>query len=311
MFPGADRPGDFLWSGNECLPGDRARDSMMSRRISDRFGFTLVELLVVIAIIAILIALLLPAVQRVREAAARTHCANNLKQIALAFHNHHDTIKAFPQGGWNPPGASASDPNDRRQWGWSYHILPYIEQVQVYRATSVATIRTALIPTYYCPSRRPIALYNNHNVIDYAGCAGSATDGANGVVERGFIPIVRMADITDGTSNTIMVGEKQCNLAKFGTNIDDNESPFLSGWNGDWDHYRRTWRINGIWQTPQRDYSSSSTTASERFGSSHPTGVNVALADGSVLVIRYSVDPVSFMRACVRNDGQVFNLDDL
>src|SRR5438034_329774 len=149
-------------------------------------GFTVIELLVVIAIIAVLIALLVPAVQRVREAAARTQCTNNLKQIALAFHNFHDTIKHFPQGGWNPPGATAADLNDRRQWGWCYQILPYIEQEALYNSTNIATLRTTPVKLYYCPSRRIAQDYNGHNVIDYAGNAGSATDGANGVVVRGF-----------------------------------------------------------------------------------------------------------------------------
>ncbi len=269
-----------------------------------RRGFTLIELLVVIAIIAVLIALLVPAVQRVREAAARTQCTNNLKQIALAFHNFHDTIKHFPQGGWNPPGATAADLNDRRQWGWCYQILPYIEQEALYNSTNIATLRTTPVKLYYCPSRRIAQDYNGHNVIDYAGNAGSATDGANGVVVRGFQPILHMLDIEDGTSNTLLVAEKQVNLSKFGTNIDDNESPFFSGWNGDWDHYRRSWQISGVWQTPQPDYRSTATDPSQRFGSSHRVGIVAAFADGSVRMISFSVDPIPFMRACVRNDRQ-------
>ena len=277
-----------------------------------RRGFTLIEMLVVIAIIAILIALLVPAVQKVRESAARTQCTNHLKQIGLAFHNHHDTKKRFPQGGWNAPSTSAADPNDRRQWGWSYHILPFVEQDTIYKEPVVATVRTAIVPIYYCPSRRPAKTYNNHNVIDYAGCTGTHAEGKNsGMVEKGFEPFVMMVDVRDGLSNTIMVAEKQCNLAKFGTNTDDNESPFLSGWNGDWDHYRRTRQVSGVWETPAPDYSSSATTSSQRFGSSHPAGIMAALGDGSVRLIRFSVDPVTFMRACVRNDGQPFNLDDL
>src|SRR5689334_16029160 len=107
----------------------------MKVRTRVRFhGFTLIELLVVIAIIAVLIGLLLPAVQKVREAAARTKCQNNLKQIGLAFHSIHDVDGKFPHAGRNGPTACCSS-DTRDGWNFWYYILPYIEQGNVFNQT--------------------------------------------------------------------------------------------------------------------------------------------------------------------------------
>ncbi|MCS7168854.1 MAG: DUF1559 domain-containing protein [Gemmatales bacterium] len=154
-------------------------------------GFTLVELLVVIAIIGLLMALLLPAIQRVREAANRMRCGNNLSQIAMAFHNLHNDYNVFPTGG---SGSSSNfsartivngqpgGPIDQ-DWGWAYQILPYLEHQQLHVADPNANhsasgnnvITQTPIPTYFCPSRRrPGRNSNDRAGIDYYGNGGVA-----------------------------------------------------------------------------------------------------------------------------------------
>src|SRR5687768_15633603 len=117
---------------------------MLTSKLRPRAAFTLIELLVVIAIIAILIALLVPAVQKVRESASRTQCVNNLKQIGLAFHNHHDSLKAFPMAGngTNARTMSGGLPATflTQDWGWAYQILPYIEQENLWKNTNDQTV---------------------------------------------------------------------------------------------------------------------------------------------------------------------------
>src|SRR5437016_3764823 len=132
-------------------------------------GFTLIELLVVIAVIAVLIALLLPAVQKVREAAARTQCSNNLKQLALGLHNYHDVNRVFPPAGTiiQIPGsttdasANSTGLNCLGAAGWGYFILPYIEQGPAYAqynpkapydSPANRAVSSAVIPTFRCPS---------------------------------------------------------------------------------------------------------------------------------------------------------------
>ncbi len=169
----------------------------MPRDVRRRVGFTLIELLVVIAIIAILIALLLPAVQQAREAARRTQCKNNLKQIGLAVHNYHDTFNQFAPGAfWSLPATQDCPTGTHQKGSILVHILPYIDQAPLFNQwdfkrcdadTSVipnttTNIRTNVIPAYRCPSdTSPEKNGSGFGVHNYAACFGAGnTGGATG-----------------------------------------------------------------------------------------------------------------------------------
>jgi len=292
------------------------------RRGPCRSAFTLIELLVVIAIIAILIGLLLPAVQKVREAAARMTCQNNLKQIGLGLHNYHGAMSQFPNAGSDGPNKDCCNASTRVGWTWMYHLLPYIEQDNIYNNPSDAVVASSAIKIYYCPTRRAPTLYGSAQTgrCDYAGNGGlnMAEEGRQGMMIRQWKspstakPIDAtveqkrtMTDVSDGLSNTIFVGEKQCHQTTLGSSGGDNETWNNSGW--DQDHVRFGEAV------PQSDAehptSASPTFWSVRFGGSHSGGFTALMGDGSVRFIRYGIDATNWTRLCLIADGQVINAD--
>jgi prepilin-type N-terminal cleavage/methylation domain-containing protein len=294
-----------------------------------RGGFTLIELLVVIAIIAVLIGLLLPAVQKVREAAARTKCANNLHQIGLAFHAYHDVTKFIPTAG-SDGGVGDNPAVNLLDFGWCYEILPYIEQKNVYelpytvnptnQAPGIAVMRAYPVQTYGCPTRQGPRVISGSAHSDYAGnggtnpnhtpaaqCTGPVVVSRNRSSTATVSGVIGFQDVRDGLSNTLFVGEKFVNAES--TCCYDNESWAGPGLDGD--IVRGSPAVGSSWMVPQQDYRFPSSADEYRFGSAHPVGFNAVFGDGAVRFIRYSVDPVTFMRVCHRMDGQAVNLGDL
>lgn len=323
-------------------------NSPRGRRRTRSRGFTLIELLVVIAIIAVLIALLLPAVQQAREAARRTQCRNNLKQIGLALHNYHDQYQVFPPG----CGLSSQSPdpgyavnlttaNRAASYGWATYILPNLDQASLFNALNVNSLELCLlmqqaalrplsqtsITAYRCPSDVAPATNNQRaftNAIfantapgtsSYVGVHGTRwSHGDDWILSQKdpfgiFWPASRIGvrDITDGASNTLMVGERNWD--------------FLSAvWIG-----TRNYAGNGDIGLRQNlgitnwQINMPGTNAPRAFHSAHVGGTHFLLADGSVRFVSQNIDfdntqaipgdPRSmvgtYQRLGMRNDGQV------
>jgi prepilin-type N-terminal cleavage/methylation domain-containing protein/prepilin-type processing-associated H-X9-DG protein len=290
-----------------------------------RQGFTLIELMVVLAVIGLLIALLLPAVQSARESARRLQCKNQLKQIGLAFLLHEDVWKHLPTAGgdWGTPptylnGAPAT--GVKQGAGWGFQILPQIEGATVWNGGTATTdnarqrlVVGAIFPIFFCPTRRGPTTYTyadgyisqdsgdlvTHALCDYA--SNSLSDG-NGVIQSNSSgPVLRIADIKDGTSMTLLVAEKRLNLFWHGqaTRSDDNEG-YAGGC--DWDTMRTASQApapDSNQQTFEKGYA--------EFGSSHRSGLNVAFADGSVRHVSFNVDETVFSCLGTRADGKTID----
>jgi prepilin-type N-terminal cleavage/methylation domain-containing protein len=256
-------------------------------RQNRRTGFTLIELLVVIAIIAVLIALLLPAVQKVREAASRVTCQNNLKQLGLGLHNYSNSFDTFP------PGYAAASTNPG--WGWGAMILPFVEQEPLYNALGVANTvfgngqnpvePTALTRTplsvFTCPSDGGTFLNpnkRNHAKSNYRALCGPSVplvfffdEDYGGVFYQNSR--VRITDLTNGSSNTLALGE--CSVDADGMHVG-------AIWVGMDDSADGTVYVSDVfWAIDSADYRLNGPGV-QAFGSRHGDGVNFVCCDGSV-----------------------------
>lgn len=295
-----------------------------------RRGFTLVELLVVIGIIAILIALIIPAVQKVRESASRTTCANHLKQIGLALHMHHDQHKVFPSnGGWDgkqkikavdgslvtvsvqdatlsfPFNYGVGDPkrSPRDQTGpWCYAILPYLEQDTIHEDPRW----DAPLPIYICPSRRIaqalVPKNDEFGAYQGGGWAWAHTDyGGNALVIPNRPKLLNMRQITDGLSNTVLIGEKAMHPNNYNTGTWYWDEPYFVGGSGG--TQRGSGTQAGAGTTIVQDSPAMGFLYRFNWGAAHTAGAQFLFADGTVRHLAYGT-PNSRVRALLTPQGR-------
>jgi prepilin-type N-terminal cleavage/methylation domain-containing protein/prepilin-type processing-associated H-X9-DG protein len=305
-----------------------------------RHGFTLVELLVVIAIIGVLVALLLPAIQAARESARRARCSNNLRQLALACHNHEQVLNTLPRGGTDPGLPVPAGANDESccgengaYWTWIARILPFAEQDALYKAANIPTNtigqskQHVAVPLQivFCPSSNMLAQKTMPNPADfpagtmqlavtcYKGNQGSNWDVGNwlniryGSVREGMregdgvlfrndargLPKLRLNQITDGTSNTIMIGEVIPEVEVRNAWAYANGAYATCAIPINVKDTNRQWFPPGQWQN---NYS---------FRSRHPGGAQFAFADGSVHFLSDNIAIGTYRALATRDVGEV------
>ncbi|HVJ86777.1 MAG TPA: DUF1559 domain-containing protein [Caulifigura sp.] len=311
---------------------------MAARKI--RLGFTLIELLVVIAIIAILIALLLPAVQQAREAARRTQCKNNLKQIGLALHNYHDVYLMFPTANVVRP-----DNGLMRGDGWTWHarILPNMDQAPLFNNVSsvmgtdsgdqnssrqLSAGRDTKISIFQCPSHPNLPVQNpsknGYQLSTYNGVTGSVcfnddqldaeTDvGYNGDGMFFMNSSVKIRDVADGTTNTFIVAEVQDELNGA---PNENRLPgsdrrycFSAGSDNnpptDITEYLVGMELNDPINANHRDTAGYYNNTGEYAGSYHVGGAHFALTDGSVRFVSQNINMNLYQGISTRSKGEV------
>ncbi len=309
-------------------------------------GFTLIELLVVIAIIGVLVALLLPAVQQAREAARRTQCKNNLKQIGLALHNYHDQVASFP------PGTLFGDDD----YGWGAFILPNLDQGNLYNQLDftathgslwvsnvevkrslylIPGVNDKLLPVFLCPTNSmslthsPIRATGGADMSprnpastqiggfarsDYKGCLGSgggSITGMLGKIKNTRMP-TRIRDVLDGTSNTIFVGEA---YTKFERAINGPTHPNVIDfglWIGTNSQHQNVVAETSIAHIPNGGKELADTVLNQFddcFASQHVGGVQFVFADGSVRFISDNVNMQLYSYLGDKADGNVGSLE--
>jgi prepilin-type N-terminal cleavage/methylation domain-containing protein len=292
----------------------------LSRRLR---GFTLIELLVVIAIIAILIGLLLPAVQKVREAAARMQCSNNLKQIGIGLHNYHSGMQKMPPMGRYTPAAQNNGREERGNL-WIY-LLPYIEQDNLYKLSPGPSARDPSIDagdpnslgchtvkSYLCPSdgnNQPTNLWTlgwvvtnyvaNHDAFHNPNDGGWMSNWDSG---KGSYQATLSGTYKDGTSNTIGVTESYARCASTGSLW--AHEPVVPDWHAmfnDWTARLQASKFQIQPTVAQCD--------PHRPQSIHTSGIMVMMLDGSVRMVSNGVDPNNWAAALTPQGGEVLPLD--